>query len=241
MKIFYLNCFRLLKNNKKGQRDWLIDYIIANDVDVACLAESSNYDIGDALPERFPKQYRWKPAGSKLNSMGFKFNICSRHSIAYAPIDYAVSDEFLGDGDTAVLADYGIGTMVCMKFEGKDYEVVCVHIQHKKSKSQRLTKGNAFYEYGLRTLLDYMVKNEPIAVFGDFNNYPNDKSFLALSDNTGYINAHTGDVRYTYKNNAEDTGSVIDHTFTRSGNVRMEYVDAISHGFNHQGMLIKIE
>ena len=44
MKIFYLNCFRLLKNSKKGQRDWLIDYITANDVDVVCLAESSNYD-----------------------------------------------------------------------------------------------------------------------------------------------------------------------------------------------------
>jgi len=64
---------------------------------------------------------------------------------------------------------------------------------------------------------------------------------LVLADNTGYSNAHTGDVSYTYKNNADDRGSVIDHTFARSGNVRMEYVDAIAHGFNHQGMLIKIE
>ena len=85
-----------------------------------------------------------------------------------------------------------------------------------------------------------MVKNKPIAVLGDFNNYPNDKSFLALSDNTGYNNTHAGDVRYTYKNNAEDAGSVIDHTFTRSSKVSMEYVDAIAHGFNHQGMLVKI-
>ena len=199
MKIFYLNCFRLLKNNKNGQRDWLVDLITANDVDVACLAESSNYDIGDSLPERFPKQYRWEPAESKLKSMGFKFNICSRLSVAYTPIDYAVNDEFLGDGDADVHADYGIGTMVSMKFEGRDHEVICVHIQHKKSNSQKLIKGNAFYEYGLRTLLGYMVKTKPIAVLGDFNNYPNDKSFLALSDNTGYNNAHAGDVRYTYK------------------------------------------
>jgi len=246
LRIFYLNCFRLLKKSKDGQRDWLIKKVCEYDVDVICLSESSNFDFGNTLPELFPEgiNFRWNAPESNLAKLGYKFNICSRQKVTFHSIDYTVSPEYLKDGEPNALADYGIGTMISMKFEDKGTELVCVHIQHKKDKSQTLSPNNAFYEFGLRTLRDYMIANRPIAVFGDFNNYPDDKSFLALTDNTGYWNAKSSDVQYTYRNSANDPGSVIDHAFTNSKKVKMDYIPAIGiehGGFNHDGMLINIE
>jgi len=243
MKIFYLNCHRLLKRNKNGQRDWLIKLITDNDVDVVCLSESSNYDIGVDLRDMFPEVYRLKPSGTVLQKMGYRFNIVSRLPVKYESIDYSVDTAWHGDKDAVSAADYSSGTMISMKFDCVDYEIVPVHIQHKKSKSQTLSAGTAFYEFGLQTLRDYMINNKPLMVFGDFNNYPEDKSFLALTDNTGYTRIAYRDVEYTYKRSPnDDFGLVIDHTFTTdSKKVGMKYVDAISHGFDHDGMLIIIK
>jgi len=243
LKIFYLNCHRLLKRNKDGQRDWLINQIIYNDVDVVCLSESSNYDIGYALPDRFLEMYRWKPSKTVLQKMGYRFNIVSRIPVKYESIDYIVDPAWHGDKDATSAADYSSGTMISMKFDNREYEIVPVHIQYKKSKSQTLSAGNAFYEFGLQTLRNYMINNKPLVVFGDFNNYPDDKSLLALTDNTGYSHIADRDVEYTYKRSPKDDyGLVIDHTFTiNCEKVSMKYIDAIPHGFDHDGMLISIK
>ena len=241
MVIFYLNCHRLLKNNKDGQRDWLIGTVLDNDVDVVCLSESSNYDFGNALSGVFPEEYCWIAQDSTLAKMGYKFNICSKHNVRYESIDYSVSKELLGDGTPEALADYGIGTMISMSFEQYGFEIVPVHIQHKKGKSQKLSPRNAFYNYGLTVLREHMIKSSPIVVFGDFNNYPDDKHFLDLTENTGYRSANTADVKFTYKNNPNDPGMVIDHVFTNNDNVCMKYIPAIDHGFDHHGMLITIK
>ena len=240
MKIFYLNCFRLLKHSKNGQREWLIKYINENDIDVVCLAESSNYDIGDDFSESFPKEYRWKPPESELRNMGFKFNICSKHKVEFTPINYTVPPELSGGIDNT-LVGYGEGTIIRMKFDCLDSVVTCVHIKHKKTKSQKLLPGNAFYEFGLRILYDHMISEKPIVVFGDFNNYPDDKSFLRLTEESDYRDVKINKIPYSYKRSPKDTGGVlIDHAFSNRDNVQMEYVDAIGHNFNHHGMLINV-
>jgi endonuclease/exonuclease/phosphatase family metal-dependent hydrolase len=244
MRIFYLNCHRLLKRNKDEQRDWLIKQIADNDVDVVCLSESSNYDIGVDFPDRFPEQYRLKPSGTTLQKMGYRFNIVSRIPVKYKSIDYSVDTAWHGDKDATSVADYSSGTMISMKFDDFDYEIMPVHIQHKKSKSQTLSANNAFYEYGLQALRSYMMqKKKPLVVFGDFNNYPEDKSFLALTKDTGYTRIADKDVEYTYKRSPiDDYGLVIDHTFTTdTKRVSMVYVDAISQRFDHNGMMISIK
>jgi len=242
MRIFYLNCHRLLKRNRNRQRDWLVKQIIDNGVDVICLSESSNYDIGIDLLDRFPEAYRLKPSGSVLQKMGYRFNIVSRVPVKYESIDYSVDPEWHGDMDTVSAADYSSGTMISMNFDDFDYEVVPVHIQYKNSKSQTISKSTAFYEFGLQTLRAYMLEKRPLVVFGDFNNYPDDKAFLALTDNTGYSRIADKDVEYTYKRSPKDDyGLIIDHTFTTdSQKVSMYYVDAIAHGFDHEGMMITI-
>jgi endonuclease/exonuclease/phosphatase family metal-dependent hydrolase len=242
MKIFYLNCHRLLKRNKAGQRDWLIKVIIDNDVDVVCLSESSNYDIGIDIPNRFPEMYRWKPSNTGLQKMGYRFNIVSQMPVKYESIDYSVDPAWHGDKDATSAADYSSGTMISMKFDNLDYEIVPVHIQHKKSKSQTLSANTAYYEIGLQILRDYMFQNKPLVVFGDFNNYPDDKSFMALTEDTGYYRVADRDVQYTYKRSPKDDyGLVIDHTFTTNcEKVSMKYIDAISEGFDHYGMMITI-
>ena len=243
MKILYLNCHRLIKRNKDGQRDWLIKQIVNNNIDVVCLSESSNYDIGIDLPDKFPETYRLKPSRTTLQKMGYRFNIVSRLPVIYKSIDYTVDPAWYGDKDAASAADYSSGTMISMKFEDFDYEIVPVHIQHKKSKSQTLSANTAFYEFGLQALRSYMKENKPLVVFGDFNNYPEDKSFLDLTIDTEYSRIADRVVEYTYKRSPKDNyGLVIDHTFTTdSKKVYMNYVDAISHGFDHDGMLINIE
>jgi exonuclease III len=240
MIVFYLNCHCLLKRSKDGQRDWLLKTVIENNVDVVCLSESSNYDFSIALPDPFKKEYRWIAPKSTLAKMGYKFNICSKYKVIYKSIDYSVDNNLLGDGDPTELADYGMGTMISLKFKHFDFEIVPVHIQHKKSKSQTLSPKNAFYNCGLTTLRDYMIKNNPMVVFGDFNNYPNDKLFLDLTDGTGYRNAKVNEVPYTYKKGDNDPGMIIDHAFTNSDNVSMKYIPAIEYGFDHHGMLITI-
>ena len=45
----------------------------------------------------------------------------------------------------------------------------------------------------------------------------------------------------TYRNNKEDPGVLIDHAFTNSDNVYMEFIPAIEQGFNHHGMFITIK
>ena len=245
MKILYLNCFRTLKQNNKGQRDWLKKLVEMNDIDVVCLAESSNYEFGKMFPDNmFPddEKHCWKaPKSSAFAKDGWKFYICSKHPVVFESLDYEVPDNLLGSGDPEVLKDYGVGTMISVEFEEKGYIIMPVHIQFKSSKSQTPNKGNAFYEYGLMKLRDFMLENNPIAVFGDFNNYPDDKSFLALTDSTGYRKANELVLPYTYKNNDTDSGVLIDHAFTNNENVRMEYVPAIDVGFNHHGMLITID
>ena len=243
MKIFYLNCHRRLKRNKDDQRTWLIKLINYYDVDVVCLSESSNYDIGIDLSDRFPDNYRLKPSGTELQKMGYRFNIVSRLPVKYESIDYSVDPVWNGDKDAVSAADYSSGTMISMKFDDFDYEIVPVHIQHKKSKSQTLSAGTAFYEFGLQTLRSYMKENKPLVVFGDFNNYPEDKSFLNLTVDTGYSRIADKDVEYTYKRSPkDDCGLVIDHTFTTDSNkVSMKYIDAIPEGFDHDGMMILIK
>jgi hypothetical protein len=248
VKIFYLNCFRLLKNNKDGQRDKLYDYVRYNDIDVVCLAESSNYNFAGMFPgDIFPddERYRWKaPKESALSKGGWKFHICSKLPVKFESIDYfdTIPDNLLKDSDPDVLADFGIGTMISLKFEDSGDIIVPVHIQFKNSKSQIPNKSNAFYEYGLRKLKEYMIMKNPIVVFGDFNNYPEDESFKALTTDTGYRKANTDDVAYSYRSNPNDSGVLIDHAFTNSEKVKMEYVNAIEEWhFNHHGMLITIE
>jgi len=170
-----------------------------------------------------------------------KPNICSKHKVEYNPINYTVRPELISGEFNEPLAGYGEGTIIRMKFESMDSEIVCVHIQHKKSKLQTLSSGNVFYEFGLRTLYDHMIEFQPIVVFGDFNNYPDDESFLALTEKSDYRYANTTKVPYSYKINANDPGVLIDHAFTISDKVKMDYISAIDHGFNHDGMLITIE
>ena len=242
MRVFYLNCFRLLKRNKDGQRDWLIKTVLEQDVDVVCLAESSNYDFADIMPnpDMFPNEYRWISPPSTLSKMGFKFYICSKLPVVYKSIDYTISPDYYGDKDVNTVNDYCTGKIISMKIECLDYEILPVHIQHKQSKSQKLSLGNALYEFGLRRLREYMLDYKPIVVFGDFNNYPDDRSFLALSEDTGYHRFSCA-LPYTYKRSPkDDCGLVIDHVFTNCANVNMEYISAIEHGFNHHGMLITI-
>jgi len=88
-----------------------------------------------------------------------------------------------------------------------------------------------------------MKDNKPLMVFGYFNSYPEDKSFLALTDNTGYSRIADKDVEYTYKRSPnDDFGLVIDHTFSiDTKKVSMKYIDAISNGFDHDGMMIIIK
>jgi len=243
MKIFYLNCHRRLKRNKDDQRTWLIKLINYYDVDVVCLSESSNYDIGIDLSDRFPDNYRLKPSGTVLQKMGYRFNIVSRLPVKYESIDYSVDPVWNGDKDAVSAADYSSGTMISMKFDDFDYEIVPVHIQHKKSKSQTLSAGTAFYEFGLQALRSYMIQSKPLVVFGDFNNYPEDKSFLNLTVDTGYSRIANRDIEYTYKRSPKDDyGLVIDHTFTTDSNkVSMKYIDAIPEGFDHDGMMILIK
>ena len=243
MKVFYLNCFRLLKRNKDGQRDWLVKTVLEHGVDIVCLAESSNYDFAEAVPDQdmFPREYRWIAPPSTLSKMGFKFNICSKLPVSYKSVDYIISPDLYGDKDDSVVVDYSTGKLISMYFTDLGYEIMPVHIQHKQNKSQSLSAGNAFYEIGLRKLRNYMLVNKPVVVFGDFNNYPDDKSFWALSEDTGY-QRFLCSLPYTYKRSPlDDSGLVIDHVFTNCSSVHMEYIQAIEHGFNHHGMLITID
>ena len=245
MKIFYLNCFRLLKNNKDGQRNKLYDYVHNNNIDVVCLAESSNYNFAGLFSNGvFPddEKHRWKALQmSELSKSGWKFYICSKLPAKFTSIDYTVPDNLLKSGDPEVLADFGVSTMINIEFEDTGYKIVPVHIQFKNSKSQTPNKSNAFYEYGLRKLREYMVTENPIVVFGDFNNYPEDISFKDLTKNTGYYKANTVNVAYSYRNNPNAPGVLIDHAFTNSNKVKMEYINAIEDWhFNHHGMLITI-
>ena len=107
MKILYLNCFRLLKNSKDGQREWLKWLVESNDIDVVCLAESSNYDFGSLLPKMFKndKNHRWFDNKSALGKGGWKFNICSKLPATFEPINYPVPDILLGSKDNDVLLD----------------------------------------------------------------------------------------------------------------------------------------
>ena len=240
MKVFYLNCARRLKLNRDKQ-NWLLDFVKSNDIDVICLAESSNYDFGNLLPDIFPddEKHRWNAPQSVLAKGGWKFNICSKIPAVFKSINYDVPDILIGSDDIELLTDYCTNTMISMTFANK-VEILPVHIQHKKGNPKSRTKSNAYYEDSLLTLRNYMLSDSPIVVFGDFNNFPEDKSFLDLTDNTGYKKANTEDVEYTYKNNEATPGFVIDHTFTTCDNVKMKYINAIKHGFDHKGMLITI-
>jgi len=243
MKILYLNCFRQLKRNLNGQRDWLKKIVEGNEIDIVCLAESSNYDFGDLLSDMFPNnlRHRWNDNKSILGKSGWKFNICSKHPAIFEPINYPVPEILVGSKDLDVLTDYCTGKMVNISFDHVKYNLLPVHIQHKSGKSQNRTKGNAFYEEGLLKLRNHMIEHEPIVVFGDFNNYPEDKSFTDLTKDTGYHKANALTIPYTYRNNKEDPGVLIDHAFTNSDNVYMEFIPAIEQGFNHHGMFITIK
>jgi hypothetical protein len=238
MKILYLNCARRLSNAKgeTPQRKWLVDFVVDNDIDIVCLAESSNYDIGESLPNVFIKENRWLSEDTPLMKQGFKFNICSKIKASYMPIDYCVNDELFDEEYTDILVDYGKGTLISIKTG--DIEIVAVHIQHPGSK-YAYSPYNIYYEMGLRKLLRYMTEHKPIAVFGDFNNYPGDASFEKIG--SYYHNVNTDENAYSYISSQGSTKFLIDHTFALYENVKMEYVPALENGFDHNGMLITVE
>jgi endonuclease/exonuclease/phosphatase family metal-dependent hydrolase len=84
-----------------------------------------------------------------------------------------------------------------------------------------------------------MIEIKPLAVFGDFNNYPGDKSFEKLK--SIYRDANTDDAAYSHINSSSDKKFLLDHVFTISDNVSMEYINTLDNGFDHNGMLITIE
>lgn len=237
MKILYLNCATRL-SSKKGdtpQRVWLKDFVCDNDIDIVCLAESSNYNFNESLPDIFKNENCWFPTDTYLAKRGYKLNICSRHEVVYKPLNYGISHNLI-DGDyEKVLYDYGYGTLITMRFD--KVEVVAVHIQYPQHKYP--SPYNLYYELGLRTLYNYMKQKKPLAVFGDFNNYPGDVSFEKLK--TIYRNANNDTDAFSYINESSGTKFLIDHTFTVSDTLIMEYIDTLSHGFDHKGMLITIE
>ena len=238
MKILYLNCARRL-NSAKGetpQRKWLKDFVLKNDIDIICLAESSNYDFSESLPEQFLKEFRWLAEETPLKTQGFKFNICSKLEVVYTPIDYGVRDELFDDDYAKVLVDYGKGTLISIKTV--NLELVTVHIQHPGSK-YAYSPYNIYYELGLRKLLKYMEDNKPIAVFGDFNNYPGDASFERIA--SYYRNTNTDENAYSYISGQGGKRFLIDHAFALNENVKMGYIPALENGFDHNGMLITIE
>lgn len=112
MRIFYQNCARRL-SDKVGetlQRDWLVGFVQDENIDMVCLAESSNYNFSDAIPDKFPKEQRWLQTDTELGRLGYKLNICSSIPVKYAPIDYSISHKSFDDGYKAVLTDYGTAT-----------------------------------------------------------------------------------------------------------------------------------
>jgi hypothetical protein len=238
MRIFFLNCARRL-NSAKGetlQRQWLVDYVIENNVDIVCLAESSNYDFGESIPNIFVKENRWIAEDTPLMKQGFKFNICSKKNVTYMPIDYCVCDNLFDKEYADTLIDYGKGTLISIKTEG--IEMVAVHIQYPKDKYA--TPYNIYYELGLGKLLQYMNEHKPIAIFGDFNNYPGNSSFEKIGNSYGYKNLTTDENAYSYISGQGGKKILIDHTFALNDNVKMEYVTALENGFDHNGMLITI-
>ena len=237
MKIFYLNCATRLAATKgeTPQRIWLKDFVCDNEIDVVCLAESSNYNFIESLPETFKKDNCWFPTDTFLAKRGYKMNICSKQDVIYTPINYSVSHNLI-DGDyEKVLMDYGYGTLITMRFD--NIEMVAVHIQYPQHKYQ--SPYNIYYELGLRTLYNYMRQKKPVAAFGDFNNYSGDASFEKLK--SIYRDANTDENAYSYVSESSGTKFLIDHTFTISDSVSMEYIDSLKHGFDHKGMLITIE
>ena len=114
MKIFYINCATRLAATKgeTPQRIWLKDFVCDNEIDVVCLAESSNYNFIESLPETFKKDNCWFPTDTFLAKRGYKMNICSKQDVIYTPINYSVSHNLI-DGDyEKVLKDYGYGTLL---------------------------------------------------------------------------------------------------------------------------------
>lgn len=238
MKILYLNCARRLSGAKSEppQRKWLKDFVLDNDIDIVCLAESSNYDFGESAPDVFPMEYRWQAEDTPLKKQGYKFNICSRNKAVYTSIDYFVGDKLFDEEYANTLIDYGKGTIISIKTD--KLELVTVHIQHPGSK-YAYTPYNIYYELGLRKLLEYMRENKPIAVFGDFNNYPDDASFEKIG--SYYKNVNTDEDAYSFISGQGGTKFLIDHTFAMNDSVKMEYIPALENGFDHNGMLITID
>jgi len=187
------------------------------------------------LPDVYKNDNCWFPTDTFLAKRGYKMNICSKHEVIYKPLNYSLSHNLL-DGDYQnVLIDYGYGTIITMRFDKA--EIAAVHIQYPQHKYQ--SPYNIYYELGMRTLYNYMKQKKPLVVFGDFNNYPGDKSFDKLREIFREVNTDTE--AYSYINESSGTKFLIDHVFTMSDTVAMEYVDTLSCGFDHKGMLITIE
>jgi len=122
--------------------------------------------------------------------------------------------------------DYGYGTLVSMGFS--DIEMVSVHIQYPQHKYQ--SPYNIYYELGLRTLYNHMQQKKPVAVFGDFNNYPGDASFNKLK--TIYRDANTDPDAFSYINASSSTKFLLDHTFTISDTLKC---NVLYNPFNPNG------
>jgi len=193
MKVFFLNCATRLAASKgeTPQRTWLKEFVCKRDIDVVCLAESSNYNFIESLPESFKIDNCWFPTDTLLAKRGYKMNICSKQDVIYKPLNYGVTHDLISDDYEKVLMDYGYGTIIAMSFN--DVEIAAVHMQYPQHKYQ--SPYNIYYELGLRTLYYYMKQKKPVAVFGDFNNYPGDTSFEKLKsiyrDANTYGNAYS--------------------------------------------------
>ncbi|MDR2600348.1 MAG: endonuclease/exonuclease/phosphatase family protein [Oscillospiraceae bacterium] len=237
MKVLYLNCATRLATSKgeTPQRIWLKQFVCDNEIDIVCLAESSNCNFNDVLPDIYKNENCWYPTDTFLAKRGYKMNICSKLDVIFKAINYSVSHDLI-DGDyEKVLMDYGYGTLVSMRFN--DIEMVSVHIQYPQHKYQ--SPYYIYYELGLHTLYNYMQQKRPIAVFGDFNNYSGDTSFDKLK--TIYRDANADPDAFSYINASSNTKFLLDHTFTISDTLKMEYVDTLQHGFDHKGMLITLQ
>ena len=215
----------------------MIEYIEAHDIDIVCLSESSNFNFSECLPERFPYEHSFLSSDTYLGKRGYKFNICSSKEVTYTPVNYYIEHELFNSDYDLMLKDYGQDTIISIKV--CDKEIVPVHIQYPGTKYS--SPYTLYYELGIRTLINYMENYAPIVVCGDFNNYPGDTTFGNIEQLKSYRNANTDINAYSYIASQGSSKLLLDHTFTNSNDVKMEYVPAIEKGvFDHNGMLITL-
>jgi hypothetical protein len=211
--VYYQNC-----KKRKANQLAILEYAFKEKPELIILAEASSFDF------KLFKDYKFQYLSNSKSGL----NILSKFELLLEFIQFDTKESRNKD------------RIILIKLDS--IQIIAVHIPAETN----------FHYQAMEKLLSLDLTDIDL-VIGDFNTGYRDDSDLngiqfksgdknfPLLESSGFINYGKGQGIKSYRNNRNGNLVRIDQAFIKNSNIKVEYIDFLSEGFDHKGIRLILD